>query len=219
LIEAADIHKAFGGKVVLDGVSFSVAGQDIACFIGRNGCGKSTLLNLISGFLPPDTGTIMIDAGKKIGYAPQADVLFDELSVGDNLLFWAAAGGVNKKALKDNECIAALGVWEFKKKKVRHLSQGMKRRVSVAIAILKDPDIIILDEPFSGLDIHYKTSLTGQLLKLNSLGKTIIYTSHSADETFNLAGKIFLIEGGKIAFSGTQEDSSSLFEKILRGSL
>jgi len=217
LIYVTDICKSFGGKAVLDNISFTVAEKDCACFIGRNGCGKSTLLNLLSGMLKADSGKIKIDGGGGIGFAPQTDILFNDLSVSDNLKFWACAAGVKVKNLWTNECVKVLDIEAIKKKKIKNLSAGMRRRVSVAVSVMKNPDVVILDEPFSGLDIYFKTSLISYLKKLNETGKTIIYTSHSADEIIGLCNKIFLIEGGKIVFSGTPSDSHSLFDRILSG--
>lgn len=219
MINVSDICKSFGSNSILKNISFTVSEKDCACIIGRNGCGKSTLLNVLSGMMKADSGKIEIDGGGLIGYTPQSDVLFNDLTVDDNLKFWASASGVRSKSIWENECVRILDIEQMRKKKIKNLSGGMKRRVSIAISILKDPDIVILDEPFTGLDVLYKTSLTDHLKKLNQLGKTIIYTSHSVDEALQLCNRIFLIEGGKIVFSGTSEDSHDLFLKILNGAV
>lgn len=219
MVNLLDIYKSYKGNAVLQGVTFSVSDMDCACIIGRNGCGKSTLLNVLSGMVKADSGSVEIVGGSSIGFTPQSDVLFNDLSVNDNLSFWASAAGIKAKHIWENECVSILDIEEMKKKKVKNLSGGMKRRVSIAISILKNPDIVILDEPFSGLDVFYKTSLTDYLKKLNKLGKTIIYSSHSVDEALKLCNKIFLIEGGKVVFSGVSEDSQELFLKILNGAV
>jgi ABC-2 type transport system ATP-binding protein len=198
LIEVTDICKSFGGKPVLKNITFTAGERDFICIVGRNGCGKSTLLNILSGMLKADSGAVTVAEGKTTGFTPQADVLFNDLSVNDNLKFWAGASGLKASAIWENECVKVLEIEDMKKKKVKILSGGMKRRVSIAVSVLKNPDIVILDEPFSALDIFYKKSLTDYLKNLNGMGKTIIYTSHSTDEIIGLCSKVLLIENGEI---------------------
>ena len=216
LINVSDISMAFSENKVLSNVSFLLDKKECACIIGRNGCGKSTLLNILASMQKPDSGFFDL-AGASVGYAPQSDILFPDLSVGDNLKFWASAAGIDHKSIWQGECIQTLEIADFKKKKVKHLSGGMRRRVSVAIAIIKNPEIIILDEPFAGLDVFFKANLMEFLRKLKGLGKTIIYTCHSTDETTGLADKIFLIENGSVTFSGGKSDIAKLFEKMQTG--
>ncbi|MDR1687667.1 MAG: ABC transporter ATP-binding protein [Clostridiales bacterium] len=198
MVEVTDICKSYGGKPVLKSVTFSAHERDFICIVGRNGCGKSTLLNILAGMLKADSGILTVQEGKTIGFTPQADVLFNDLSVNDNLKFWASASGIKTSGIWENECVKILDIEDMKRKKVKNLSGGMKRRVSIAISILKNPDIVILDEPFSALDIFYKKSLTDYLKNLNGMGKTIIYTSHSSDEIVGLCSKVLLIENGEI---------------------
>ncbi|MDR3091370.1 MAG: ABC transporter ATP-binding protein [Clostridiales bacterium] len=213
----SDIYKKYGRVEAVRGVSLSVAEGERLCVIGRNGCGKSTLLGLIAGTLRPDSGEVRIKSGLKIGFAPQEDVLFADLSVLDNLKFWnAAAKGGTPAAKSKNETVAALGLEPLLKKRVKALSGGMRRRVSIAAAQIRDPEILILDEPFSGLDAFYKRELSEFLTGLAKRGKTIIYTSHSPDEISGTADSVVLIEGGRVASRAAAGDAAKLFGGIYK---
>ncbi|GHU50155.1 hypothetical protein AGMMS49975_00580 [Clostridia bacterium] len=193
MIKAENITKKYGATKVLNDISFNIQKGECVCIIGRNGCGKSTLLNIVAGITRADSGSVSVS--EKIGYAPQDDILFADLSVSDNLKFWAAASG-NKV---DKTVTQNLGLSEFLRKRVKTLSGGMRRRVSVAISVLANPEVLILDEPFAGLDIFYKKELSAYIRQLNESGKTIIYTSHSYDEIEGTAGRLLLIKNGGIA--------------------
>ncbi len=175
----------------------------IAAVIGPNGCGKSTLLAMLAGVLRPDEGSVLCALPpRQIGYVAQGDCLFEELSVTDNLMFWGAAAGLTAKAAARSPFAGLLGLDEFAKKRVSRLSGGMRRRVALCTALLGDPGLLLLDEPFTGLDMIYKQELASCLLELRAKGgKTILYTTHSADELGSLSDVTLLLANGRLIWS------------------
>ncbi|MDR2904050.1 MAG: ABC transporter ATP-binding protein, partial [Clostridiales bacterium] len=202
------ISKTYDKKTVLNAVDLTIGDQSAACIVGRNGSGKSTLLSILAGILKPDGGEILFDgvpvsekrAAKNIGFVMQYDSLFEDLSVKDNLNFWAAAAGIRAKSSIENRFVALLGLSDFMHKKVKTLSGGMQRRAAICSALISDPKYIILDEPFAGLDLFYKSELIGYLKTLRDLGKTIVYTCHNSDEIIGLSDDLFVIDKAKIVF-------------------
>jgi len=201
------VSKSYGARCILDGVSFAVEPGTVAAIIGKNGCGKSTLLAVAGGVLRPDSGRILLDGKdpaarpdlrRRIGYLAQGDSLFEELSVGDNLRFWGSAAGLHSSAVAGSPFVELLGLDVFWKKQVSHLSGGMRRRTAICAALLGDPDYILLDEPFSGLDMLYRQDLSAFLCKMREMGKTIIYTTHSPEELAALGELALLLQGGQI---------------------
>ncbi|MCL2616571.1 MAG: ABC transporter ATP-binding protein [Defluviitaleaceae bacterium] len=210
MITATGITKSYGGKVVLDGVDFSAASGDSAVIVGRNGAGKSTLLSIMAGHLQPEAGTVAIcDADGRSTYAaycPQEDNLFDELTVRDNLLFWARARGVGSDT---SEGLATLfGIDMYAHKRISQLSGGMKKSVAIMCSLTGNSPVLILDEPFSGLDILYKRELLQALGSLKDMGKCVIYTSHSTDEIVGLDSAIYTLANSKLTFVGTRKEFS-----------
>ena len=195
-ISATNISKSYSKKRILDGIDFKAAGGESSVIVGRNGAGKSTFLSILAGYLRPDSGNVSISGGE-IAFCPQHDNLFDELSVKDNLLFWARAKG-RTFDLDSMNLADFFNVHEYAHKKVRHLSGGMKKCVAILCALSGGADILVLDEPFSGLDIFYKDILLKAIGELVSHGKCIIYTSHNIDEITGLDNKIYTLAGGKL---------------------
>jgi len=135
---------------------------------------------------------------KRIGYVPQKDFLFDDLSVKDNLRFWAAAYGVNLDFTAP--VIAGLGLDTIKNDKCGKLSGGMRRRVMIASSVLHEPDFILLDEPGTGLDFYYKKALLDWIAAVKSRNKAVIYAGHDIDDIFAICEQILLLDKGRVIF-------------------
>jgi len=214
LITATNLVKTYKRETVLNHVSLSVQQGSATCVIGPNGSGKSTLLGILSGLLRADSGEVLFQgkplAGqsallRQIGFVPQQDSLFADLTVRDNLSFWAAAAHSSLARGLAIPAVAALGVKDMLRKPVEKLSGGMRRRTAIAAALLADPRLLILDEPFTGLDLSFKQELAQQLLLLKQGGITILYTSHNADEILPLSDTVCLLNGGRIALQASSE--------------
>jgi len=196
LLNATNIAKSYKTHKVLDNITLTASVGESIVIIGRNGAGKSTFLSILAGYLRADSGTVELN-GHGVAFCPQHDNLFEELNVRDNLLFWARAKGSSAEP-KNMDYAALLGVNDYMNKKVRHLSGGMKKCVAILCALSGGADILILDEPFSGLDIVYKDVLLCAFAELKAMGKCVIYTSHNIDEITGLDSRIYALSGAKL---------------------
>jgi len=192
-IEIQQISKRFGKKVVLHDINLTIEQGQIYGFIGPSGAGKTTLVKMIVGMDEPDTGTIHVlnkkvpnlDLLQDIGYMAQADALYLELTGEENLKFFASLFKLKKTETKERIAYVAdlVGLTNELSKKVSAYSGGMKRRLSLAIALIQNPKILILDEPTVGIDPELRLSIWNELLRLKKEeNKTIIVTTHVMDE-------------------------------------
>jgi ABC-2 type transport system ATP-binding protein len=225
MIEVNNVSKKYGSKITLSQVSFVVNKGDILGLIGPNGAGKSTILAVLATVIKPTTGQVLIDGQdaikhpekvrKQIGYVPQEIALYPTLTVKDNLRFWAEIAGrrVSKDEVEHTAEIVHLK--EQLHQKVQTLSGGMKRKLNIAVSLLHDPDILILDEPTVGIDIQSKRDITQFIKGLASQGKTIVYTSHDVHEVEYLCQNISILNQGKLLFHGTIDDATA--QAVQRG--
>ena len=201
MVKAKDLYKSYGKNEVLKGASIEASPGTITALVGRNGCGKSTMLQILAGTLKADKSSICFFGNdvskdksvfsKYVGYVPQDDPLFEELSVSDNLQFWAA-GSKNV----DKSIIDKFELKELLKTKVRDLSGGMKRRLTIACTLQRTPPVLLLDEPTSSLDLYYQESISNIMKDFVSHGGTIIMSTHNEHEIV-LSDVIYLFEDGK----------------------
>jgi ABC-2 type transport system ATP-binding protein len=170
--------------------------------VGPNGAGKSTLLNLMSGQLTPTSGRVSIALRKKhaIGYVPQDTALFPTLSALENLRFFGIAYGLSRQeALRSaREILERFALSDVAHKPVSSYSGGMKKRVNLAAAVVHKPEILFLDEPTAGIDIHSRMVVNDYLRELHRMGITILYTSHHLRETEWLCARIIILDAGRI---------------------
>ena len=165
---------SYNRKPLLERLSFSAAPGECVVLAGPNGSGKSTALSLIAAVLKPASGTVSVKG--RIGYVPQGTALFEDMSTADNLRVFAGLAGVTvPEALP-------FGIERYLKKKVSALSGGTKKRVSIACALLGDPEILLFDEPCAGLDIQYRDELLALIQDLKKKGRSIVYVGHDVDE-------------------------------------
>ncbi len=225
IIEVKNITKRFNDKLALDNISFNINKGEIFGLIGPNGAGKSTLINIMTNLVLPNNGSIYIggmDLNKKtvevksmIGLVPQELAIIEHLTPYDNLEYFGALYGLKGKLLKErvNEALEIAGLIDVKRKKVKKLSGGMKRRLNIVIAMLHHPSILILDEPTVGVDAQSRNYIFSILKKLSiEQNTTIVYTSHYMEEVEHLCSKIFIIdEGREVAFGDKNYLKSLVF--------
>jgi ABC-2 type transport system ATP-binding protein len=198
-----------------DGVTFSKLnlkvrkGERFGLF-GPNGAGKTTLLSLMTGLLKADEGNIHLlgldvssqnkEVNKLFGFVPQDFSFYQELSPVENLEFFGAWSGLNKQQIKSrtDELLHILGLENVRDKQVDKFSGGMKRRVNLAIGVIHNPAILILDEPTVGVDVQTRHAIINYLMELNKNGTTLIYTSHQLNEAEGLCEQVALIDAGEI---------------------
>lgn len=185
MTELRQLRFSYGKQAVLDGLTCSVQPGECLVLAGPNGSGKSTTLSLIAGVLRPKSGQVI--PGGKVGFVPQGTALFEDMRVEDNLRFFA---GLAKFPVPEQ---LPFGLEHRLKERVGKLSGGLKKQVSIACALLGDPQVILLDEPCASLDIEYRGELTGLILRLKQAGRTVIYTGHEPMEFFPFCDQLLFL--------------------------
>ncbi|MCM3567416.1 ABC transporter ATP-binding protein [Neobacillus mesonae] len=220
-ITVENVNKSFGKKAVLNDVSLTIEKGQLYGLIGPSGAGKTTLVKMIVGMEKADSGLIHVlnetmpnlDILQEIGYMAQSDALYVELTGEENLKFFASLFRLNKEEQKRRIAYASdlVNLRDDLKKRVSAYSGGMKRRLSLAIALIQDPKLLILDEPTVGIDPELKLSIWGELLRLkNEEGKTIIVTTHVMDEA-ERCDVVAMVRDGRILASGTPSELKDLY--------
>ena len=204
IIEIKDLKKSYGELAVLKGINLTVQRGEILALLGVNGAGKTTTLECIEGLRSYDSGTVTVNG--KIGIQLQSSALQAHIKSMEAVKLFAKWN----KTAPDEEMLKSLGIDELSKKKYVDLSTGQKRRLHLALALIGDPDIIVLDEPTAGLDVEGRVSLHEQIRALKSQGKTIILASHDMAEVENLCDRIAVLREGEIAFVGTVDEFTAV---------
>jgi ABC-2 type transport system ATP-binding protein len=191
-ISVEQVSKSFGSKHVLSNITLQVPHAEIFGLLGPSGAGKTTLVKMIAGIDVADSGTVVVlnermpklSMMRQIGYMAQADALYTELTAKENLEFFAALFGLtgDKRKHRIDEVMTLVNLTSDLRKQVFQFSGGMKRRLSLAIALLHSPDILILDEPTVGIDPVLRQSIWNELERLSQQGTTILVTTHVMDE-------------------------------------
>lgn len=185
MVSAQDLGFSYGREVLFRGLSFTAGAGECVVLAGPNGSGKSTLLSLISAVLKPSAGRV--ETSGKLALVPQGTALFEDMTVEENLLFFAGL----QKAEVPRELPFSLD--RYRKKKLSALSGGSKKRVSIACALLGDPQNILFDEPCAGLDVKYQEELSELILQLKAQGHTILYTGHEPLEYVRFFDRIVFL--------------------------
>ena len=217
MIEVKNVTKKYGSTIAVDNISFEVKDGEVVGFLGPNGAGKSTTMNMITGFIEPSKGQIIINgndiskrprkAKKEIGYMPETVPLYYELTPKEFISYMAELKLVKRSERKQEveKVLKEMGLEEVKNKLIRNLSRGFKQRVSMAGALVGNPDVIILDEPTVGLDPKQITEIRN-LIK--ELGKkhTVILSTHILSEASQICERVIIINKGKIVAVDTPEN-------------
>ena len=198
-IKISNLKKSYGTNIVLNGLNFCVQQGEIFALLGVNGAGKTTSLECIEGLRKYDSGSITVNG--RIGIQLQSASLPEHIKPLEALKMFAKWN----KTTPDKATLEALGIYELAKKQYYQLSTGQKRRLHLALALTRNPDILFLDEPTAGLDVEGRLSLHEQIRRLKKMGKTIILASHDMAEVEDLCDRIAILSEGKIAFIGTVE--------------
>ena len=217
-IAAVELHKKYGGLDAVDGVSFTVEKGSIFGLLGPNGAGKTTTIRMLTGLVTPTSGSAKVlgyDIAKEplkakthIGVVPEASNIYEEMTARDNLLFSAELYGVPKVERKSraDELLEEFKLADRAGDIVQSFSRGMKRRLTIACALIHYPDLLFLDEPTTGLDIQSARQLRDHVRQLNREGVTVLLTTHYMEEADQLCDSIAMINKGKLVTIDTPQN-------------
>jgi ABC-2 type transport system ATP-binding protein len=214
-LELKNVCKSFGQVRAVDGFSVQVPAGSVYGFLGPNGAGKTTTLRMITNILCPDSGTITLfgnqspkQARTQIGYMPEERGLYRKMTVRKTLSYFASLKGVPSRQIRKNVdfWLGQIELAGWADKKVENLSRGMHQKLQFAVTVINDPQLLILDEPFSGLDpINYEL-LKNILVEMAHAGKTVLFSTHAMHEAETLCDSILLINKGKKLLDGRLND-------------
>lgn len=212
MLKINNINKSYGKRQVLQNLNLNVADGEIYGLLGANGAGKTTTINIICNLLKADSGDIQLnnqpisEATKKlIGIAPQENILYKSLTCEENLRFFAEIYGLSKNLINQQirETLLSVNLLDRAKSPVEILSGGMQRRLNIAVALVHQPKLVILDEPTTGLDIESRYEIWELIRQLKSQGITVLLTTHLLDEAERLCQKIGILKQGQILVEGS----------------
>lgn len=218
MIEIRNVFKSYGRVQAVKDLSFSIGRGEIFGLLGPNGAGKSTTIRMIMNIIRPDSGQILFDGREilesdkdRIGYLPEERGLYKKVPVDELLIFLAQLKGAAAadSIKKMDGYLDRFGLLEWKKKMTDDLSKGMSQKVQFISTILHDPDIIILDEPFSGLDPVSADQMSGMIAELRDQGKTIIFSTHIMAHAEQICNKICILKKGEVKTAGTISEVKS----------
>lgn len=213
-VEITDVHKRFKAVHALRGLSLHIERGITYGLLGPNGAGKTTLIRIMLGLLPPDSGEVRVLGTRmpnkavlrRLGYMPQQAALYDDLTVRQNIEFFAVVGGLNGDVRRAaDEAIALVDLSERATSRVRELSGGMKQRCSLACALVHQPEVLLLDEPTVGVDPQLRVQFWQHFRHLNEQGVTLIVSSHVMDEA-ERCDRLGFIRGGLLLAEGTASE-------------
>jgi ABC-2 type transport system ATP-binding protein len=211
LLALTDVHKRFGDVVALDGLSLQVAAGRVHGFVGRNGAGKTTAMRIALGLLVPDRGDVRLDGRpvtshdrQRVGYMPEERGLYPKMSAREQVVFFARLSGLSPAdaAAAADRVLEELGVAARAGDAVEKLSLGNQQRVQLAVALVASPDLLVLDEPFSGLDPVGVDALADVLRVQVERGVGVVFSSHQLELVERLCDEVTIIEAGRVVAVG-----------------
>ena len=225
-IEARGLTKRYGKLLAVDSIDFDIEGGEIFGFLGPNGAGKTTTVMMLTTFLEPTAGTIRVHgydlsreslkARALMGIVPEESNIYTELAAEDNLLFAGKIYRMPRKARKQRarELLEMFGLSDKARVKAQEFSKGMRRRLTVAMALMHEPKLLFLDEPISGLDVQSARYIKTLMRDLNASGVTIFLTTHQIEVANELCHRVAIINQGRIATIGTPDELKNNIESV-----
>lgn len=221
ILELQSIEKSFGEKKVLTGISFKAEGGKAFGLLGRNGAGKTTAIRILMNVFPANAGKVLIDGAPidytkvQIGYLPEERGLYPKKIIIDQLIYFAELKGMSRKdAVRAIDYwLNRLGMMEYRNKRLDTLSKGNQQKIQLITAVAHDPDIVILDEPFSGLDPVNAMLLKDVVRELIAKGKIVLFSSHQMSYIEEFCDSIAILNKGVVAISGDLHDIKRNYER------
>ncbi len=225
-LEVRDLARSFGHVRALRGVSFRLEKGQVLAIFGPNGAGKTTLLRLLAGVLRPDRGEITIDGRRlvrgeaavrrRIGLISHASLLYDGLTAAENLEFYARLYGLEDRRALTLRALESVGLADRASSLAATMSRGMTQRLTIARALLHDPDVVLLDEPFTGLDQRAAAALADQLERLHATGRVVVLVTHNLDEGLDLATHVAVQVAGRFVEHGPKRGDAAAYRELYR---
>ena len=225
-IEVSNLTKYYGALLAVDHINFEVYQGEVFGFLGPNGAGKTTTQRMLTTLLEPTEGRIVINGHdlvrdaypvkRQMGLVPEESNVYTELTAWDNLMFTARLYRVPRaeRATRARDLLETFGLWEKRDVKVESFSKGMRRRLSIAMAIIHKPTLLFLDEPTPGLDAQSARAIRDLLRQLGAEGTTIFLTTHQIEEANQLCDRVAIINHGRIAAIDTPERLKRAFQRV-----
>ena len=215
-VDIDSVSRSFGSVKAVDGLSLVLAPGEIVGFLGTNGAGKTTTIKMTLGLLAPTSGTVKVLGGDPsdprvrahIGYMPEVATYYPYLNARELLSFYGGICGLDAKTVRErtDELLDAVGLADAAKRPLKTYSKGMLQRAGIAQALLNDPDLLVLDEPFTGLDPLARIHFRELLLDLKRRGKTVFFSSHELGETELLCDRVAIMKKGHCVYQGPVKD-------------
>ncbi len=220
MLEVNSLNKKFGDVHAVKNLNFQIRKGEIFGFLGPNGAGKTTTMRMVTCFIPPTSGSIRVDGHdtatdslyvrRKIGYLPENNPIYNDMTVKEYLKFVAEIRGIkgDKRTTRIKDLFAICGLTKMADRQIGKLSKGYRQRAGLAQAMMHDPDLLILDEPMSGLDPNQIVEIRNLIKKMGQ-EKTVIYCSHILSEVSATCDRILIINDGQLVASGTPDELTS----------
>jgi ABC-2 type transport system ATP-binding protein len=219
-VEVSHIVKSFADKVAVDDLSFSIEQGEMFGLIGPNGAGKTTTIRIMMDIIKPDSGGVTIfgevlgeDIKSRLGYMPEERGLYRKLNVIDSIIYLASLKGMDKSLAREkaDELLERVEMLDTKKKKIEELSKGMGQIIQLVVTIVHSPQLVVLDEPFAGLDPVNTELLKGMLDELRNQGKAVILSTHQMNQVEELCDRILMINKGQAVLYGDLDEIKSRY--------
>lgn len=231
VLQVTDVRKRYGRAVALDGLSLTVHRGELFGLLGPNGAGKTTLMSILGGLADPDGGTVRLFGQPfhrranrlkpRVGLATQDLALYPELTARENLLFFGRLYGLGGRTLtkRVDDQLTAVGLLDRADHRVGTFSGGMKRRLNLAVAVVHGPDLLLLDEPTTGVDPQSRNLIFDEVRRLNASGLTVVYTSHYMEEVQALCPRLAVMDAGVVRACDTLPNLLRTLDAVARLSL
>ncbi|MBC7228486.1 MAG: heme ABC exporter ATP-binding protein CcmA [Thermoflexales bacterium] len=226
-VEVENLSKSFGPHIALAGITLSIGVGEFVTLVGPNGAGKTTLLRILATLIRPSSGALRIagldparegaEIRRRIGFLSHRTLLYDDLTAEQNLLFYARLYGLPDAPARVDELLGRVGLADRRHDRVRTFSRGMQQRLAVARAVLHRPSILLLDEPYTGLDPHAADALSGLLGELAGEGCTIFLTTHDLERGLAAGDRVVVLSRGRVVYdTPTSDIDPAAFPSIYR---